>query len=161
LHNNEAILKLNPNLIAHKLLPPSSSITFFSNEHASLQPPSPSSVPIFEVTEDQSKDASRGWAKRFVPETITYESSMEALEDGLRYITHAPLGVHSVTTWTLKDEGEGALVLEETGKVTSNRVLMGFIRGTLQAQHEKLVADFMKVLERHVAGDGEEVEKAS
>ena len=88
---------------------------------------------------------------------------MECLEDGLRSITHAPMGVHSSTTWIVRD-GEGGLVLEERGKVTSNRMLMGFIKTTLQDSHEKLVKDFMAVLEKEVAGDGEgngEVEKVT
>ena len=109
-----------------------------------------------------------GWAKRFIPDEIKYETSMECLADGLRSITHAPMGVHSSTTWIVRDgngdeEGEG-LVLEERGKVTSNRMLMGFIKTTLQASHEKLVKDFMAVLEREVAGEGlgnGEVEKVT
>jgi hypothetical protein len=80
---------------------------------------------------------------------------MECLEDGLRSITHAPMGVHSSTTWIVKDGEGGGLVLEERGKVTSNRMLMGFIKTTLQESHEKLVKDFMAVLEKEVAGEGE------
>jgi len=103
-----------------------------------------------------------GWAKRFIPDEIKYETSMECLEDGLRSITHAPMGVHSSTTWLVKDGENGELVLEERGKVTSNRMLMGFIKTTLQASHEKLVKDFLAVLEREVAGEWEgEVEKVT
>ena len=109
-------------------------------------------------------ETSTGWAKRFIPDSITYETSMECLEDGLRSITHAPMGVHSSTTWIVKNGEGGGLVLEERGKVTSNRMLMGFIKTTLQESHEKLVKDFMAVLEEEVAGDGEgngEVEKVT
>lgn len=80
---------------------------------------------------------------------------MDHLPDGLRSITHAPMGVHSSTTWIVAGE-EGSLVLEERGKVTSNRMLMGFIRTTLQESHEKLVRDFMAVLEGKFGGKGEE-----
>lgn len=62
-------------------------------------------------------------------------------------ITHAPMGVHSTTTWLIKEE-EGALVLEERGCVKSNRMLMSFIKTTLQESHEKLVKDFVALLEK-------------
>lgn len=100
-----------------------------------------------------------GWAKRFIPDEIKYETSMEVLEDGLRSITHAPMGVHSATTWIMKEEG-AELVLEERGTVTSNRMLMGFIKTTLQESHDKLVRDFLVVLEKSIGGseNGNEVE---
>ena len=83
---------------------------------------------------------------------------MECLPDGLRSITHAPMAVHSSTTWIVREadgqeEGSG-LVLEERGKVTSNRMLMSFIRTTLQDSHDKLVRDFMALLEKEVPGVG-------
>lgn len=104
-----------------------------------------------------------GWAKRFIPDSITYETSMECKDDGLLSITHAPMGVHSSTTWVVRDgENAGPLVLEERGRVTSNRMLMGFIKTTLQESHEKLVRDFMAAVEREFAVEGEgEVEKVS
>lgn len=98
-----------------------------------------------------------GWAKRFIPDQITYLSSFQDREDGLLSITHAPMGVHSVTTWIVREAGPGEssvmlgsggrLVLEERGVVRASRMLMGFIKTTLQDSHEKLVRDFMKVLE--------------
>ena len=33
-----------------------------------------------------------GWAKRFIPDTLEYETSMQKKEDGLVSITHAPSG---------------------------------------------------------------------
>jgi len=62
------------------------------------------------------------------------------------------MGVHSITTWLVKDDedGNGGLVLEERGEVTSNRMLMGFIKTTLQESHDKLVRDFVNVLEKQV-----------
>lgn len=62
------------------------------------------------------------------------------------------MGVHSITTWLVKEDedGNGGLVLEERGEVTSNRMLMGFIKTTLQESHDKLVRDFVKVLETQV-----------
>jgi hypothetical protein len=168
------MIKLNPIVRAHKLLPSSSSIAFFKSESADLTPPSPETTPVYEVTEDMSgsEDAGQtgswrgGWAKRFIPDSITYETSMECLEDGLRSITHAPMAVHSCTTWLVQEGENGRLVLEETGRVTSNRMLMSFIKTTLQESHEKLVRDFIVALEKEVAGagdgDGEmEVEKVT
>jgi len=66
------------------------------------------------------------------------------------------MGVHSVTTWSLREDGDGGLVLDERGTVTSNRMLMGFIRTTLQGSHDKLVRNFVAVLEREMRGEGEE-----
>jgi hypothetical protein len=86
---------------------------------------------------------------------------------GMVSITHAPMGVNSVTTWVVREatqeEGTG-LVVEKTGKVTSNRMLMGFIKTTLQDSHEKLCDDFLAALQREVAGDvdgQQEVEKVT
>ena len=77
-----------------------------------------------------------GWAKRFVPDSITYNSSIQNRDDGMLSITQAPMGVHSITTWLVKDaeDEDGHLVLEERGEVTSNRMLMGFIK-TSKNQH--------------------------
>jgi hypothetical protein len=166
LHNNDAMIALNPIVKSHTLLPSSSSTAFFKTESKDLTPASPESTPIYEVVEDMSGESEGGggswrggWAKRFVPDEIRYETSMEVLQDGLRSITHAPMGVHSSTTWIVKDEVAG-LVLEERGKVTSNRMLMGFIKTTLQESHQKLVRDFMVVLEKSVQAE-EEVEKVT
>jgi hypothetical protein len=165
------MIALNPIVKSHALLPPTSSTAFFLSESADLVPPSPETTPVYQVTEDMSGSADAeqgggswrgGWAKRFIPDSISYETSMEALEDGLRSITHAPMGVHSSTMWMVKEGEGGGLVLEEKGRVTSNRMLMGFIKTTLQESHEKLVRDFMAVLQKDVAGEGEgEVEKVT
>lgn len=80
---------------------------------------------------------------------------MQATNDGMVAITHAPMGVHSVTTWTIREEGEGGLVVEIEGKVTSNRMLMGFIKTTLQGSYDKLAKDFLKIVEEEVKESGE------
>lgn len=72
---------------------------------------------------------------------------MQNKDDGLVCITHAPMGVHSTVTWVIKEE-DGGLVLDERGVVTSNRVLMGFIKTTLQESHDKLVSSFVELLEK-------------
>lgn len=89
-----------------------------------------------------------------MPDEITYETAMQAKDDGLVAITHAPMGVHSVTTWMVRDAegGGGGLFLDERGVVTSNRMLMGFIRTTLQESHDNLVRDFVAALEREAQG---------
>ena len=70
-----------------------------------------------------------------------------------------------MTSWIVREAGpgesslmlgEGRLVLEEKGVVRASRMLMGFIKTTLQESHEKLVKDFMRVLKEEGA-DGEEV----
>lgn len=164
LHDNDKMIRLNPIVKAHHRLPDSSSIAFFKNESSEHQPSADApSFPVYEVTEDMSGSADDevsggnwrgGWAKRFVPDSITYETSMQCKDDGLVSITHAPMGVHSVTTWVVKDGEGGALVLDERGVVTSNRMLMGFIKTTLQESHEKLVKDFIAVLAKEIAEAG-------
>jgi hypothetical protein len=170
LHSNTTMIGLNPIVKSHVLLPSTSSSAFFSSEPEDTTPPSPETTPVYQVVEDMSGEGADGgggswrggWAKRFVPDSITYETSMEVLGDGLRSITHAPLAVNSVTTWLVKEaEGGQGLVLEERGKVTSNRMLMGFIKTTLQQSHGKLVKDFMVVLEKSAADEEGRVEKVS
>lgn len=72
----------------------------------------------------------------------------------MRSVTHAPMGVHSFTTWLLRDAQEG-LVLEKTGLVTSNRMLMQFIGTTVHQSYEKLFGNFVVALEKEVAAKGE------
>ena len=117
-------------------------------------------MPVFEVVEDMSAETPDakaagnwrgGWAKRFIPDQIKYETAVEAREDGLRAMTHAAMGVSSMTLWTIKEGEDGALIVEKEGGVTSNRMLMGFIATTLQESHEKLAEDFVKALEKYVS----------
>ena len=170
------MLALNPILKSHKLLPESSSVAFFSKVPGEHKPPATGEVdgfiPVYEIVEAmesgtpegeaQSGSWRGGWANRFIPDTITYESSIQSTPDGMVSITHAPMGVNSVTTWVVREateeEGGGkGLVLEKTGKVTSNRMLMTFIKTTLQESYEKLDRDFVAALERDVAGEVEKV----
>ena len=128
------MIRMNPIVKAHHRLPDSSSLAFFkteSPEHKTAADSPP--LPVYEVTEDMggSPDGEAsggnwrgGWARRFIPDSITYETSMQCRDDGLVSITHAPMGVHSVTTWSVSEK-DGHLVLDERGIVTSNRMLMG------------------------------------
>jgi hypothetical protein len=59
-------------------------------------------------------------------------------------------GVHSITTWLVKEDQKQDMVLESTVTVTSNRMLMGFIKTTLQESHETLVKEFVAVLEKEL-----------
>ncbi|TGO60556.1 hypothetical protein BOTNAR_0143g00180 [Botryotinia narcissicola] len=178
LHNHSKMISLNLLVTAHTLLPPTHilAVDFFKTEPPSLQPSTSSPCEIWEITDDISAaDGDNGggwrggWAKRFVPDQITYTSSLQDREDGLVSVTHAPMGVHSVTTWIVREAGpgesslmlgQGRLVLEEKGVVRASRMLMGFIKTTLQESHEKLVKDFMRVLNENGA-DGEEVENGA
>jgi hypothetical protein len=156
------MLTLNPIVISHQLLPPESSAAFFASEAKEYEPAATSPgrlIPVYAVTESSDGQADSedggwrgGWAKRFIPEAITYETSMDFKEDGLLSITHAPMGVRSESTWRIREIG-GGLVVEEIGKVTSNRMLMAFIKTTLQVSTEKLVDDFVAILEREAAGN--------
>jgi hypothetical protein len=129
------MIRMNPIVKAHHRLPHSSSLAFFKNESLVHKPAGDSpSLPVYEVTEDMSGSADGeasggnwrgGWAKRFIPDSITYETSMQCKDDGLVSITHAPMGVHSVTAWLVREGENGSLVLDERGMVTSNRMLMG------------------------------------
>lgn len=165
------MIKLNPVVKSYERLPSSAAIAFFKHvapEHKS--PTSPSSASVYKVIEDTSGGADEarggswrgGWAKRFIPDTITYETSLEARPDGMVTITHAPMGVNSVTIWVVREGKQGGGVeLEKTGIVTSNMMLMGFIKTTLQESYDKIVRDFVAALEKEVAqvGNVGDVEK--
>ncbi|CAD6444298.1 619b9e6c-33b3-4b0c-8a40-841fdb9fe021 [Sclerotinia trifoliorum] len=166
LHDHEKMITMNPLVTVHTLLPPTHILAkdFFKFEPIELQPSTRCPCEIWEITDDLSANTEGetgsgwrgGWSKRFIPDQITYTSSLQDREDGLVSITHAPMGVHSVTTWIVREAGpgesslmlgDGRLVLEEKGVVRASRMLMGFIKTTLQESHEKLVKDFMGVLE--------------
>lgn len=132
------MIAMNPQVTEHHLQPESVCTTFFKGEAPEHRPhPDGPQIPVYSITDDMNDGEEAqggswrgGWAKRFIPNTITYNSSLQNRDDGLLSITHAPMGVHSITTWLLKDaeDAEGGLVLEETGTVTSNKMLMGFIK---------------------------------
>ena len=167
------MLGLNPIIKSFDRLPDSSSVAFFKNVSAGDKPPATGPeefVPVYHVVEtmgggpEDSTTAGSwrgGWAKRFIPDTITYETSLQNTEDGMISITHAPMGVNSVTRWAVMEPVEGkGLVLEKTGKVTSNRMLMTFIKTTLQESYEKLARDFAVALEKEME-EGQEIEKVT
>jgi hypothetical protein len=67
-------------------------------------------------------------------------------------ITHAPMGVNSVTTWTLRESEEG-LVVDMSGEVESNKMSMAFIKTTLSESYTKLAERFLKDLKKEVEGN--------
>jgi hypothetical protein len=167
------MLGLNPIIKSYDRIPDSSSIAFFKSVAAEDKPPATGPeklVPVYRVVETMGggpEDGASagswrgGWAKRFIPDTITYETSLQNTENGMISITHAPMGVNSVTRWTVTEPVEGqGLVLEKTGKVTSNRMLMTFIKTTLKESYEKLANDFAAALEKEIE-DGQEIEKVT
>ncbi|KAH6680398.1 hypothetical protein B0J14DRAFT_578554 [Halenospora varia] len=168
LHNKEGMLALNPLIKSHTLLPPTSSTTFYKSVPTNLKPSSESEIqalPVYAVVEAQASEEQGGetwrggWAKRFIPEEITYEVSQQNTDVGMFSITHAPMGVHSVTTWTVKDGANGGVELGIKGEVSSNRMLMGFIRTTLQESYDKLAKDFAVAAGEKFKKGGEVEEK--
>jgi len=169
LHNADEMIVLNPIIKSYSPVPESSAKAFFSKVAAENMPGvTASTMPtVYAVVESMDSESAAdgaswrgGWAKRFVPESITYETSMQKTDDGMIAITHAPMGVSSVTKWLVRDagkQGEG-LVLEEIGKVQSNRMLMTFIKTTISGSYEKLANDFVIKLEAMI--EEEEREKA-
>jgi hypothetical protein len=116
LHDSDRMLDLNPIIKSHTLLDAPHSIAFFSQVAAENKPPATGPagvVPVYQIVEATSggaEDAGSwrgGWGKRFVPETINYQTSMQNTCDGMITITHAPMGVHSVTRWVLKIRSRG------------------------------------------------------
>jgi hypothetical protein len=173
LQDGERMIHMNPIVKSVKRLPNESSIAFYKSvpeEHKPVPVDGEERIiPVYEVVEDVSGESPEaqagnwrgGWAKRFIPDSIQYETSIEATEYGMKSLTHAAMGVTSVTKWVVKDaEDGGGLVVEKIGSVTSNRMLMSFIRTTLQEGHDKLAVDFVAALEKHVASL-EGAEKAS
>ncbi|KAK2629244.1 hypothetical protein QTJ16_000064 [Diplocarpon rosae] len=170
LHNDTAMLELNPSKLSYTLLPPGTATAFYASVPDAHKPPLSSpgpiaALPVYHITEHASEGEAEpghwkgGWIKRFVPEELTYQTSVQHTPDGLISITHAPMGVQSVTTWVVREAPGGGGVLDMTGKVWSNRALMGFIRGGLQGSYERLAADFVVALEKLLAegkvGDGD------
>ncbi|RFU30080.1 hypothetical protein B7463_g6265, partial [Scytalidium lignicola] len=171
------MITMNPLVTDYFAHPEDVARDFFKNEHPDHKPPldytgREISVPVYSITDDMSGSPKNGqpvdedtaasggnfrggWTKKFVPDKITYSASMHNRPDGLLSITHAPMGVHSVTTWLVKETYDGQLVLEEKGLVTSNRMLMGFIKTTLQSSHDKLVEDFIAELIKEAERENE------
>ncbi|TVY65726.1 hypothetical protein LSUE1_G007325 [Lachnellula suecica] len=186
LRDDNTMLKLNPLNKSSTKLPPSSSTAFYKSVPKDLKPASADAIeniPVYCVVEasgpegEESGNSWRGgWAKRFIPDEITYETSFQAHDYGMFQITHAPMGVQSSTKWIIREAkesdpvveavGKTGLVLEQNGEVTSNRMLMGFIKTTLQSSYDQLAKDFIAMVEKEMAkkrGDVEtsEAEKAA
>jgi len=89
---------MSPIVISHTRLPDAASLAFFKNEAAEYQRgPDEAPIPVYEVTETMAATPEGepgnwrgGWAKRFVPETLVYQTSQQARPDGMVAITHAP-----------------------------------------------------------------------
>jgi len=161
LHNHTKMLELNPIIQSHSPLPESSSHAFFAKVAPENKPPATGPeevIPVYAIVESMSSESEGaggswrgGWASRFIPESITYESSLQNTDEGMISITHAPMGVHSITRWFVRDADDGqGQVLEKRGTVTSNRMLMGFIKTTIQGSYEKLADDFVAELEKEI-----------
>ncbi|CAG8956592.1 hypothetical protein HYFRA_00011903 [Hymenoscyphus fraxineus] len=162
LHDRISMLDLNPLLKSHTLLPPPASTNFYATvpaEHKDFTAAEIEALPIYKVVEGTGPEEQEGsswrggWAKRIIPGEIVYDTSMQLRDDGMITLTHAPMGVGTVTTWTVKEEG-GKLILGLKGVVSANRMLMGFIRTTLQGSYDKLAVDFVTELEKRAKGEG-------
>lgn len=163
--DDKRMIHMNPVVKSVKRLPDESCTAFFKSVPAEHKPPivhgQPSIIlPVYEVVEDMSGESPEaqegnwrgGWAKRFIPDSIKYETSIEAREDGMKSHTHAAMGVSSMTHWIVKDpEGDdGVVVVEKIGCVTANKMLMSFISTTLEESHKKLAVDFVAAVENYV-----------
>ncbi|KAB8296218.1 hypothetical protein EYC80_008999 [Monilinia laxa] len=161
LHNHEKMISMNPLVTAHTLLPPTHilAVDFFKTEPADLQPTASSPCEVWEVTDDmaaanveESGGGWRGgWAKRFIPDQITYLSCFQDREDGLLSVTHAPMG--STQCDDLDCEGSGAWG-EFSDAGIGGKIGFGG-EGGGEGDHEKLVRDFMKVLKEKEINGGE------
>jgi hypothetical protein len=165
LHEPIKMHNLNPIIKSHKQLDAPASIAFFASVPADLKPPATgtqpiSEIPVFSIIEASSGTGEQeggstwrgGWAKRFIPDEIKYETSLQNIDEGMITITHAPMGVNSVTRWLLRrsaKEGEGLVVLM-SGVVTSNKMLMAFIKTTIQGSYDRLADEFKLALEKEV-----------
>ncbi|KAG9237729.1 hypothetical protein BJ875DRAFT_125350 [Amylocarpus encephaloides] len=157
LHDPEGILSLNPIIKSYVVLPPASSVSFYQNVVNELKPSTRAEIEktrVFSVIEGSGDSKGEdgdtwrgGWAQMFVPDQISYETSYQQRDGGAVAITHAPMGVRSVTHWSV-EEIEGRLMIAVKLVVTSNRMLMGFIKTTLQASINQLSGDFVKAMDK-------------
>ncbi|TVY29449.1 hypothetical protein LHYA1_G001843 [Lachnellula hyalina] len=188
LHSPALMLTINPLLKSATPLPTPAIHAFYKSVPASLKPTSASAIaeiPVYACVEtsapqgqgsstggkgeggaeEQSQATWRGgWSKRFIPDEIVYETSMQRTPSGMIAITQAPMGVHSVTTWKVTSKGKDGsgneCVLEKEGRVTSNKMLMSFIKTTLQGSYDKLAKDFVAMLMRELEKKKGEGDKA-
>jgi len=175
LHSPTKMHDLNPIIKSHVLLDATASTNFFASVPASTKPPATgaqpiSEIPVYSIIEGSSGTSEQetgstwrgGWAKRFIPDEIRYETSLQNTDEGMITITHAPMGVNSVTRWLVrrsKVEGEGLLVLM-SGVVESNRMLMAFIKTTIQGSYDRLANEFLMAVEKESKeGKGPEPEE--
>jgi hypothetical protein len=165
LHEPTKMHDLNPIIKSHTLLDASASAAFFASVPPENKPPAtgpepPSGIPVYSVIEASSGTGEQeggstwrgGWAKRFIPDEIKYETSLQSTDEGMITLTHAPMGVQSITRWLLRrsaKEGEGLVVLM-SGVVTSNKMLMAFIKTTIQGSYDRLASEFLMALEKEV-----------
>lgn len=162
LHSDAAMFELNASPVSYTPLPAASASSFYAGVPAAHQPATASAgaLPVYAVTEHAAPEGEgnvwqkTSWFKRFVPHELSYQTGVQHTPDGLVCITQAPMGVMSVTTWVAREEEAASgrvCVVDMTGKVTSNRMLMGFIKAGLQTGYERLARDFVKALENRYA----------
>ena len=127
------MITLNPLVQSHRLL---KSV----DNPASLYP-----TKTYEIID--KIDGLGSWTKRFSPDTVTYHADMTNMEDGMRSVVKAPMGIVSYITWKVT-EVEESLVLEETGEVNCYRLVGGLVKGAIEDSHKQLAARFVEILEK-------------
>ena len=87
--------------------------------------------------------------------TVSFESEMTDLDDGISWVIKAPLGLVQRTTWRCLrrealdegERGEGEWCLVEEVEIRANRMLVGTVRGKCEENWKGAHSNFLEYLE--------------
>ncbi|USP78679.1 hypothetical protein yc1106_05953 [Curvularia clavata] len=143
LHNHELLIRLDPEYVSHETVP---------------SDPATPETKIYKITDHMNALPAGLWDT-----TVKFEAHMTDLDDGIRWLIKAPLGLVQKTTWkclkteslgdehkkTTDEHGEWSLV--EDVEITANRMLVSTVKGKCEANWRGTHSRFLEQLKAAAA----------
>ncbi|KZP13075.1 hypothetical protein FIBSPDRAFT_960868 [Athelia psychrophila] len=86
------------------------------------------------------------------PSAVRYTGDFTDEVDGVRVVTHAPMGFEGRAKWSV-EEVEGALAIVEDATLRCPVFLMPFIKATSKSSHDKMHASLTEKIEKQEVHD--------
>ncbi|KAF7980894.1 hypothetical protein HWV62_36075 [Athelia sp. TMB] len=81
------------------------------------------------------------------PSEVKYTAEFTDEEDGVRVVTHAPMGFEGRTKWSV-EEAEGSFAIVEDAILRCPVPLMPFIKATSKSSHDKMHVSLSEKIEK-------------
>lgn len=140
LRNHDFLIRLDPELVE------------YTEEHPA--DPSPNTR-YYSIT-----DHMVGVPKAICDASISFKAEMTDVEDGVKWLVRAPLGLVQQSHWRLTEEGEGLVLIEDV-HLACSRLLMGTVRGKCEENWVKIHGNFRAKLLETDGGNQEGIDNSA